>query len=405
MRSIELFAGAGGLALGSSNAGFKHEAVIEWDEDAVNTIRENQRRGFKPPVEWPTVEPTDVTQFDFSGIKEDLELIAGGVPCQPWSLGGKHKGYRDDRNLFPATVKIIRALRPKAVVIENVKGLTRQAFHNYYQYIQHQLRYPEIEQRDGESWPDHLRRLQQHHLTDSNRGLQYVVEPYLANAANFGIPQRRERVFIVAFRSDLGVKWRFPRETHSEDALIYEKYVTGAYWNRVGLSERKTIPEQLRMRVARLRTRFPPEEKPWRTVREALAGLPDPVKDGSGQFFNHVHNPGARSYPGHTGSPLDEPSKTLKAGVHGVPGGENTLAYSNGQVRYFTVREAARIQTFPDDYVFHSSWTESMRQIGNAVPVDLAALVARGVAEHLNKVLSARDVHLRLPDDRLEAAC
>ena len=83
---------------------------------------------------------------------------------------------------------------------------------------------------------------------------------------------------------------------------------------------------------------------------------------------------------------MDEPAKTLKAGVHGVPGGENTLAYGNGQVRYFTVREAARIQTFPDEYVFHSSWTESMRQIGNAVPVDLAALVANDVADHLNKV-------------------
>ena len=246
MRSIELFAGGGGLALGTSNAGFRHEAVIEWDEDACNTIRENQRRGLRPPADWPEVVPTDVTRFDFSGIKEDLELMAGGVPCQPWSLGGKHKGHRDDRNLFPATVKIIRALGPKAVIIENVKGLTRKAFHNYYQYIQHQLRYPEIEQRENESWTDHLRRLQQHHTSGSTQGLHYFVEPYLANAANFGVPQRRERVFIVAFRSDLGVEWRFPNETHSEDALIYQKYVTGEYWDRVGQPRRKTVPERLR---------------------------------------------------------------------------------------------------------------------------------------------------------------
>jgi DNA (cytosine-5)-methyltransferase 1 len=245
--------------------------------------------------------------------------------------------------------------------------------------------------------------LQQHHTSGSTQGLHYFVEPYLANAANFGVPQRRERVFIVAFRSDLGVEWRFPNETHSEDALIYQKYVTGEYWDRVGQPRRKTVPENLRTRVAKL-AMLPPEEKPWKTVREALIGLPDPVKEGSGSFFNHVHNPGARSYPGHTGSPLDEPAKTLKAGVHGVPGGENTLAYSNGQVRYFTVREAARIQTFPDEYVFHSSWTESMRQIGNAVPVTLAELLARDVAEHLNKVLVARNVHLRLPRDRFEAA-
>src|SRR5262249_9190687 len=135
---------------------------------------------------------------------------------------------------------------------------------------------------------------------------------------------------------------------------------------------------------------FPPEELPWRTVRDAIGDLPDPeVIAEEHEFVNHKHNPGARSYPGHTGSPFDEPAKTLKAGVHGVPGGENTVRYVNGKVRYFTVREAARIQTFPDDYVFHASWTESMRQIGNAVPVRLAELVARDVAEHLNKVTRA----------------
>lgn len=387
LRSIELFAGAGGLALGSSNAGFKHEAVIEWDADAVNTINENQRRGMRLVSDWPKVEPTDVTRFDVSGIKEDLELIAGGVPCQPWSLGGKHKGFRDERNLFPATVKIVRQLRPKAVIIENVKGLTRKSFHNYYQYIQHQLRFPEIEQLVSETWLDHLRRLQQHYTSGSTSGLHYRVVPHLVNAADYGIPQRRERVFIVAFRSDLGIEWNFPKETHSQDSLIYQQYVTEEYWDRLQLPARRTVPERLRNRVARL-TMLPPNDLPWKTVREGLAGLPDPVKEGSGSFDNHVHNPGARSYPGHTGSPLDEPAKTLKAGVHGVPGGENTLAYSNGQVRYFTVREAARIQTFPDDYVFHSSWTESMRQIGNAVPVKLAELVAHDVAEHLNKVNS-----------------
>lgn len=385
MRSIELFAGAGGLALGSSNAGFRHEAVIEWDEDACNTIRENQRRGLKPPAEWPEVRPTDVTQFDFSAIKEDLDLIAGGVPCQPWSLGGKHRGFRDDRNLFPEVVKIVRGLRPKAVIIENVKGLTRKVFHSYYQYVQHQLRYPEIVQRSNETWIEHLRRLEQHHTSSNTDGLHYDLVPCVVNAADFGIPQRRERVFIVAFRSDLGIEWSFPKETHSQDALIYEKYVTGEYWERVGLAPRKTIPERLIERVARV-TMLPPTELPWVTVREALKGLPDPVKEGSGDFDNHVHNPGARSYPGHTGSPLDEPAKTLKAGVHGVPGGENTLAHDNGQLRYFTVREAARIQTFPDEYVFHSSWTESMRQIGNAVPVRLAELVANDVADHLKKV-------------------
>ena len=91
----------------------------------------------------------------------------------------------------------------------------------------------------------------------------------------------------------------------------------------------------------------------------------------------------ARAYAGHTGSPLDEPAKTLKAGDHRVPGGENMLAYADGSVRYFTVRESARIQSFPDTYAFAGSWTEAMRQLGNAVPVRLASAVARSIAARL----------------------
>lgn len=390
MRSIELFAGAGGLALGSSNAGFRHEAVIERDEDACNTIKENQRRGILSVAEWPTVEPTDVTKFDFSGIREDLDLIAGGVPCQPWSQGGKHLGPNDERNLFPEVVKIVRTLRPKALLIENVKGLTRKAFSNYFEYIKHQLRYPEITRKTRETWIDHLCRLEQHHTSGSSSGLHYNLVYRLVNAAGFGVPQKRERVFIVAFRSDLGIEWAFPKETHSQDALLYDQYIAGEYWDRHEVPKRRrVVPERFRDRVRVLKNSlFRPEELPWRTVRDAIGDLPDPeVIHDAHEFLNHRHNPGARSYPGHTGSPMDEPSKTLKAGVHGVPGGENTVAYSNGKLRYLTVREAARIQTFPDDYVFHASWTESMRQIGNAVPVMLAELVSREIAEHLNKVL------------------
>ena len=100
-------------------------------------------------------------------------------------------------------------------------------------------------------------------------------------------------------------------------------------------------------------------------------------------FHNHVLQPGARSYPGHTGSPVDMPAKALKAGDHGVPGGENMLRRVDGTVRYFTVRESARIQTFPDDYELHGSWTEAMRQLGNAVPVRLARIGAEAVHTHL----------------------
>lgn len=110
--------------------------------------------------------------------------------------------------------------------------------------------------------------------------------------------------------------------------------------------------------------------------------MPDPRRT-SGKFLNHNFQPGARPYPGHTGSPWDLPAKTLKAGAHGVPGGENMLVMTNGKTRYFSVRESARLQTFPDGYAFHGSWTETMRQLGNAVPMLLAQQVASSVAEQL----------------------
>jgi len=127
---------------------------------------------------------------------------------------------------------------------------------------------------------------------------------------------------------------------------------------------------------------LPPMHLPWRTVRDALEGLPEPHEKGS-HLLNHRLQIGARAYPGHTGSPLDLPAKTLKAGDHGVPGGENMLVRPDGSIRYFTVRESARLQTFPDGYELHGSWSEAMRQLGNAVPMHLGRAVAASVAEHL----------------------
>ena len=129
---------------------------------------------------------------------------------------------------------------------------------------------------------------------------------------------------------------------------------------------------------------------PWSTVRDALADLPPPYSRSikrnvkSNRVTAHFAQPGAKAYKGHTGSPLDEPAKTLKAGVHGVPGGENMLRFHDGQVRYFTVRECARLQTFPDDFEFHGSWTETMRQLGNAVPTELARVIAHSILKKLH---------------------
>ena len=383
MRAVELFAGAGGLAMGVSLAGFKSLAVVEWDKWACDTVRENQRRGYPLVDGWPLHEG-DVRGVDWTSIPQDIELLAGGPPCQPFSMGGKHKAHDDKRDMFPATVQVVRTLRPKTFIVENVKGLTRSSFANYFEYIKLQLEFPEAPRRAHESWFDHLLRLQTEKTSGRmhGNGLTYNVTATLVSAADYGVPQKRERVFIVGTRSDLDIDWHFPEATHSEDALIYSKWLTGEYWERhkVATRARPLPPERMAKRIQKLAAN-PPPALPWRTVRDALADLPDPRTRSSHGIRDHRFQDGAKAYPGHTGSPLDQPAKTIKAGDHGVPGGENMMVLTDGSVRYFTARETARIQTFPDGYVFHGSWSETMRQLGNAVPVALGRIVASSVAE------------------------
>lgn len=383
MKSVELFAGAGGLAMGCAIAGFEHLAVVEWDKWACDTVRENQKRGYPILASW-NLHEGDVRAFDWGSLPQDIALLAGGPPCQPFSIGGKHKAHADNRDMFPATVDVIRRLKPKAFIVENVKGITRSSFANYFSYIQLQLEFPEVPPRQDENWTEHLARLQVEKTSGKRRskGLTYNVVPTLVNAANYGVPQKRERVFIVGFRDDLETEWSFPSPTHSYDALLRDQWITGVYWKRHGLGI-PPIPQKLANRVAKLRQAPLFDTLAWRTVRDAIQGLPDPQSRAAAQMPNHVFQAGARSYTGHTGSPLDLPAKTLKAGDHGVPGGENMLVDDDGGVRYFTVRESARIQTFPDGFRFHGSWTETMRQLGNAVPVLLAQRVASSVAEKL----------------------
>jgi DNA (cytosine-5)-methyltransferase 1 len=335
--------------------------------------------------DWPLFEG-DVRDFDFSRLKGKVQLVSGGPPCQPFSIGGKHLAFQDERNMFPATVSAVRAVQPKAFLVENVRGLARPAFANFLQYIRLQLTYPEVVQRREETWQDHLSRLERYDTGGKRSGLWYRVVVRVLNAANYGVPQKRERVFIVGFRSDLDLEWSFPDPTHSQHALWIDQWLTGDYWERHGVAKknRPSASEAVRQRMSALKDMNALELEPWRTVRDAIADLPTPTTMGC-EIPNHVLQPGARSYAGHTGSPIDEPAKTLKAGDHGVPGGENTVALRDGSIRYLTVREAARLQTFPDEFVFHGSWTETMRQLGNAVPVRLAQIVAESIADKLTR--------------------
>lgn len=376
MRSIELFSGCGGLALGLARAGFQHEMMVEWDDDAVATVQHNRRRGIQHVRHW-TIEKKDVRKIDWRAFQGRLDLCAGGPPCQPFSIGGKHRGNQDARDMWPEAIRAVRETQPRSFLFENVRGLAREAFADYLRWIVAHLCRPELVQQDSETHEDHTQRLERAPAV-------YDVIVFKVNAADFGAPQKRHRVIIAGVRRDLGIVMLAPLATHTRERLLWDQWVTGEYWERHRLPKPQDseLSKNDRLLVARLRSSFlPPAGLPWVTVRDALVGLGEPTSER-----NHVFQDGAKSYPGHTGSVLDQPAKALKAGDHGVPGGENMMVRDDGSVRYFTTREAARLQGLPDTYLFPRSWTESMRQLGNAVPAQLSEAVGRWTASLLRQV-------------------
>ena len=313
MTCLELFSGCGGLAKGLELAGFKHRAFVEFNKWACMSLRKN----FDPRL----VHEMDVRKFDFRSVGE-VDVVAGGPPCQPFSLGGLAKAHEDARDMFPEAIRAIHELRPKGFLFENVKGLLRRSFADYFSYIMLRLTYPDCAIPPDMTWREHLDALRKISFK-SYRGLKYDVQFKMVNAADYGVPQNRERVFIVGLRSDIESGWAWP--------------LPG--------SVRKTIAEAIGHLATKRKNELP--------------------KD-------HVIISGAREYPGHSGSDYNAPSKTIKAGAHGVPGGENMIRFPDGSLRYMTVHEAKLIQTFPSNYRVSGTWGEAMRQIGNAVPVLLA---------------------------------
>jgi DNA (cytosine-5)-methyltransferase 1 len=380
MNSLELFSGAGGLAKGLELAGFKHAALVENNKHACASLCEN--------FDAKKVFFGDVRDLDL-GTLTNIDLVAGGPPCQPFSLGGKHQADRDKRDMFPTAIHAIKSLKPKAFIFENVKGLLRKTFTDYFDYILLRLNYPSFNAESISDWQKHLDELRRINKL-SYSGTKYNVKFKLINAANYGVPQNRDRVIIIGIRSDLDREWVFPSETHSADRLFWDMHVTGEYWERhkICKSQRPLIDRSIEAKIFKLTEkygRFEPALMPWQTVRDALINLPDPQSNHG--IKDHLFHDGARVYPGHTGSILDAPAKTIKAGDHGVPGGENMIRFPDGSVCYLTVLEAKRLQTFPDDFVITGAWGEAMRQIGNAVPV----LLAETMGHELMRMLNSRD--------------
>ncbi|HEX6369115.1 MAG TPA: DNA cytosine methyltransferase [Longimicrobium sp.] len=361
---VHMFAGAGGMAIGLRNAGFHHSRLYEYDVHAYATLRGNGLLSLGVN-DWDE-HKGDVRKVDWSRIPQPVDLLAGGVPCQPFSLAGKHLAQRDGRNMFPEFFRAAEQLRPLGMFIENVAGLLREAFRPYFEYILRRLEFPSLSPRPEELWEDHDLRIRQHQNSDGYSP-EYNVTWTPLDAADYGVPQNRKRVLIVATRADFPT-FSFPAPTHSRAALILAQE-SGIYWERHGIAPLSNITHRPRLHSD--------DRLPWVTVRDAIGNLPAPASTEGEAEKNHWSIPGARSYHGHTGSKLDWPSKTLKAGVNGVPGGENTVVTDAGEIRYYTFREAARIQTFPDTHFFHGARKHITRQIGNAVPCLLSEVVAR----------------------------
>lgn len=332
MQTLELFAGCGGLVKGLEKAGFSHAALVEFNHQACESLRAN----FAPEL----VHETDVREFDFAAFK-GVDLVSGGPPCQPFSLGGLSKAQADARDMFPQAIRAVSEITPRAFLFENVKGLLRAKFAPYFNYVLLRLSCPTCLPEDGETWEEHARRLEK--AVSKQEGVRYRVFHRLLNAADYGVPQTRERVFIVGLREDVAAQWTWP-------------------------------PPDCPTKACRV------------SIRDALAELPDPLSAGN-RIPDHVFVDGARVYQGHTGSDVAKPSKTIKAGAHGVPGGENMLRFPDGSVRYMTVHEAKLIQTFPPDFKVVGGWSEAMRQIGNAVPVRLAECVGRRLRDVLERAV------------------
>ncbi|MEU5691378.1 DNA cytosine methyltransferase [Actinosynnema sp. NPDC020468] len=429
--AVELFAGAGGLAMAVRNAGFRPLLVNEFAKHACATLRANQilprERGDVVPAAGDSrlLVEGDVQRLDMRYLKGAVDVLAGGPPCQPFSLGGVAKGEEDKRNMFPEMFRAVREIEPKAVICENVKGLLRPSFKPYFDYILRELELP-FEEREDTNWEVHDKQLRERiRRADVDPHQRYNIVLSSVNAADYGVPQVRNRIIVVAFRADLDVDldaFRAAVEpTHSEDALI-RSILNGEYWEKF----EEMPPDHVRERVEGLYKGKEPADDgklPWRTLRDAIYGkhdergvLRDPLPpvpwdrldrmDFDPGFRYHAGWPGARFYHGHTPNYLDRPAKTVKAGVHGVPGGESVMltddldsgrfSSSDGSLdetlkkwpykhRYMTVRETARVMTFPDQWHLEGPRGEKMRQLGNAVPVLLGEVFAKAVAAVLDE--------------------
>lgn len=304
---LELCAGGGGQALGLETAGFEHAGLVEIDSDACTTLKRNR-------PDWNVIE-ADLTTFDATPYL-GTDLVAGGVPCPPFSIAGKQLGEGDERDLFPAALRVIQEVKPRAVMLENVKGLATKRFATYRENLVARL-----------------------------REMDYEADCHVLNASGFGVPQLRPRWILVALRRDLWPFFEWPVES----------------------DERISVGQAIGDLIA---------ESGWVGAGDwvARANRIAPTLVG-----------GSKKHGGPDLGPTRARADWAELGVDGLGIGNAAPngIHSADHMPKLTLRMTARLQGFPDEWLFYGGKTSAYRQIGNAFPPPVAAAVARSLRHAL----------------------
>lgn len=304
---LELCAGAGGQALGFEQAGFDHVGLVELDPHACKTLRFNR-------PDWNVIEE-DLNTFDATPYCGRVDVVAAGLPCPPFSKAGKQLGKLDERNLFPAALRIISEVQPRAIIIENVRGILDAVFEDYRTFIAGQL-------------PN------------------YWTDWRLLNACDYGVPQLRPRVNFVAVCKGLEHSFQWPDTSREQAPTVGESLYTlmsANGWRRA---------------------------KAWKNGASEIA----PTLVG-----------GSKKHGGPDLGPTRAKQAWASLGVDGMGIANDAPADDFVGMPRLTVKMAAKIQGFPEEWEFAGGKTAAYRQVGNAFPPP----VARAVATEVRRCLEA----------------
>lgn len=332
--SVELFAGAGGLALGMELAGFHHVLLNEFDHSACETLRKNR-------PEWNVIEG-DVHEIDFTPYRDSVDFLSGGFPCQAFSFAGKRLGFEETRGtLFFELARAVKEIRPKVFLGENVKGLF---------------------EHDGGRTLETIKNV----IAELGYTL---IEPRVLHALQYDVPQKRERLILIAIRNDIApfVTFRWPNVSPTFRTLRDAFCAGDLYPVDVPVSDGQEYPKTKRKVMEMV-----PQGGDWRDLPEDIAR----------DYMKGSYNLGG----GKTGMArrlsMDESSLTLTC----APAQKQTERCHPIETRPLTIREYARIQTFPDEWQFCGTISAQYKQIGNAVPVNLAYAIGRALIRLFNDI-------------------